>query len=109
MILKVRALFSYFPSLRERENLIAAAVGQDWAIPVHEAVQSAEMANDVESWPNEKVIGVAEDDLRLERVQFRRADSLHAALRPDRHERRRLDSTESSRQTRSEEHTSDLK
>ena len=91
MVLKMRALFRDLANLRERENLVTAAVGQDRPVPVHEAMQSAEMPNHFHSGPNEKVIGVSENDLRLSSRSSRGLTAFHAPLRPDRHESRRLD------------------
>ncbi len=72
MILEMDTFLRDLAQLRERENLITAAIGQDWPVPVHKAMQAAEMPHHVHSWPNEKVIGVAENDLRLEFPQLAR-------------------------------------
>ena len=53
MILKMDALFRDLPQLRQRKNLITAAIGQNWSIPIHELVQSAEMLNNIDARPNE--------------------------------------------------------
>src|SRR5262249_49791196 len=66
-------------------------VGQNWTLPVHESMEPAKMLNDLESWPNEKVIGIAENDLRIELSQFAGTDRLHRPLCSDRHEGWRLD------------------
>ena len=82
MILKLDAFLRDLAQLRERENLITAAIGQDWPVPVHKAMQAAEMPHHLHSRPNEKVIGVAENDLRFELAQFARTDRFHAPWVP---------------------------
>src|SRR5213592_359922 len=49
------------PELREREDLEAARVGEDWAIPAHELVQPAHLAYDVVAGPEVEMIRIAED------------------------------------------------
>ena len=56
------------------------------------------MSDDIESWPNEQMISISENDLRIQLAQLARTDRFHAALCPDRHERRRLDHAVRSRQ-----------
>ena len=48
---------------REAEDLIAAAVGEDRPVPAHEAVQAAELADELRARPQGQVVGVGEDDL----------------------------------------------
>jgi len=91
MVLKMGPLFRDLADLGEGKNLIAAAVGQDRPVPIHEPMQPAKVADHLHSWPNEKMVGVSENDLCAEFTQLPRADRLHCALRPDRHEGRRLD------------------
>src|SRR5678815_3276743 len=91
MTLKVHALFCDLPQLREAEDLKSAGIGQDRAIPRHEAMQSAEMLDDLHSRPNEQVIGVPKNDLRLELPQFVRPDCLDRPLGAHWHKNRRLD------------------
>src|SRR5262245_38153040 len=91
MVLEVRALLRDLANLCQRKDLKPPAVGQNWAVPVHKSMEPAKMAHDLESWPNEKVIGIAEDDLRIELSQFAWSDRLHCPLCTDRHEGRRLD------------------
>ena len=70
MILKMRAFLRDLANLRERENLVTAAIGQDRPVPVHEPMQPAEVPHHLHPRPNEKVIGVPENDLRLEFAQL---------------------------------------
>ena len=53
-----------FADFGEAEDLEAAAVGENRLFPIHEPVQPAGGADDVEPGPDVEVIGVAEDDLR---------------------------------------------
>ena len=76
----------------QREDLEAARVGQDRPVPAHEPVQAAELGDQLVAGPEVQVVGVAEQDLRAERRAPRPASSdFTRRLRPDRHERRRLD------------------
>ena len=93
MILKRDAFLRDLPQLRQRENLIPPAVRQNRPIPIHEAMQSPEMANHLESRPNEQMVGVPQNDLRLQLAQLARAHRFHTSLRSHRHEGRRLDHT----------------
>src|SRR6266516_1554578 len=66
VILKMQAFVRDLPQLRERKNLISAAIGQDRAIPSHEPVKAAKMFDHIESGPDEQMIGISENDLRTE-------------------------------------------
>jgi hypothetical protein len=54
-------------------------------------MESAAAGDEIVSGPQIQVIGVAEEDLRAERVELAMRHALHRTLRTDRHERRRLD------------------
>ena len=56
----------------QREDLEAAGVGQDRPVPAHEAVQAAELGDQLVAGPEVQVVGVAEQDLRPERRAPRR-------------------------------------
>ncbi len=75
----------------QREDLVAARIGQDRAVPAHEAVEPAELGDQLVAGPEEEVVGVAEDDVRAERPHLVGVERLDRRLRPDRHERRRRD------------------
>src|ERR1043166_2308453 len=91
MILKVYALFRNLARLRQREDLVTTAIGQNRSVPIHEPMQSAEMFDHVEPWPNKQVVGVSKNDLRIQFAQLAPADCFDRALRADRHERRGVD------------------
>src|SRR6266571_8832571 len=48
----------------EAEDLVAAAVGYQRAVPAHEAVQSAQLGDDLSARSEEKVVSIGKDDLR---------------------------------------------
>ncbi len=77
----------------EAEDLEAARVGEDGAVPVHERVQTAGVAHDVGTGAQVEVVGVGEQHLRADVVQLRRGDALDGRAGADRHEDRRLDGT----------------
>ena len=62
-------VFLYFSDFCEAENLETATVGENRQIPIHELVQTASGADDVESGAQIEMIGVAENDLRVHLVQ----------------------------------------
>ena len=80
-----------FPDPGKAENLVTAAVGENRQFPVHEPVQPAGGADDVESGPDAEMVGVAEDDLRAHLAEFARVERLDAGLGTDGHEHRRFD------------------
>ena len=51
----------------EREDLEPAGVGQDGPVPAHEAVEAAELPDELVAGPEMQVVGVAEEDLGAER------------------------------------------
>ena len=55
--------------VRQAEDLIAAAVGQDRAVPADEAVQAAGAGDQLVARPADKMIGIAEDDLGTELLE----------------------------------------
>src|SRR5215467_11098047 len=91
VILEFDALFGDFAQFRERENLEPAAIRENGTIPAHEIVQAAKMFDDVESRPNEQMISVSENNLRIQLAEFPRTHCLHRTLCADWHESRRLE------------------
>ncbi len=77
MILKMHAFFRDLPQLRQRKNLITAAIGQNWSIPIHKPMQPAEVFNHIEPRPNEQVIRISENDLRIQLAQLPGTDCFH--------------------------------
>ena len=49
-----------FPQAGQAENLETAAVGQNSPVPVHETVQPAHLADDIDPRPEVEVIGIGE-------------------------------------------------
>ena len=86
-----RAVLVDGAALAQAEDLEAARVGEDRARPGHEAVQAAELAHALGAGAQRQVVGVAEDDARAQPPDVARRQRLHAGLRADRHEDRRLD------------------
>ena len=74
----------------ERKDLIAAAVGQDRAIPPHERVQPTELFHAVDARRLQQVVGIGQDDSRASRSHIRRRQRLDGPARAHGHERRRL-------------------
>ena len=68
--LESHAVFADVAQRAQAENLISAAVGQDRPIPSHESMQSAESCDRFVSRPQEKVIGIAKQNLDIEVAQL---------------------------------------
>src|SRR5512134_1996156 len=64
------ALLADPPERPETEYLEAAGIREYRAVPAHEAVQSAVRGDHFESRPQPQVEGVAENDLRAQRLQL---------------------------------------
>ena len=75
----------------EAEDLEAAGVGEDRAVPAHEGVEPAGVLDDVGARAQEQVVGVGEDGLRPELAQPRGQHPLDGRTRPDGHEQRGVD------------------
>jgi hypothetical protein len=93
--IQVRAEFDppliYLAPVRQAEDLIAAAIGEDWLVPTDELVQAASTGNQLIAGPEHQVIGIAQNDLRINFLEMLRGQGLDDALGSHRHERRRID------------------
>jgi hypothetical protein len=74
--------------MAQREDLEAAGVGQDRPVPPHEAVQAAQLVDQVGARAEMQVVRVAEQDLGSESLELLRVDGLDRRLGSHRHERR---------------------
>src|SRR4029450_9002688 len=90
--------FGDLSELRETEHLKSAGVGQDRAVPAHEAVESAELANQIVSGPEKQMVRVGEHDLGAGGGELVGPERLHGGVTADRHEERRLDAAVRGRQ-----------
>jgi hypothetical protein len=75
----------------EAEDLVTAAVGEDGPVPAHEAVQAAQLGDQLVARAQGEVVGVAEDDLHAGFFELLRGEALDGRLGADRHEHGRLD------------------
>ena len=78
-------------SVAQAEDLEAAAVGQERARPVHEAVQAAEPSDHLLARPQGQVVGVPQNHVEAQVLHVLRSQALDRPGRAHRHERRRLD------------------
>ena len=90
VVLETHALLGDFPEFRQRPDLEAAGVGEHRLLPGGEAVKSAELADQFMAGPQPEVVGVSEDDLGSELLDFRRMQGFDRPLGADRHENRRF-------------------
>ena len=75
----------------QAHHLIAARIGEDRAIPAHEAMQPAEPRDALGAGAQHQMIGVAEDDVGAAGTHIGRLHRLDRRRRADRHEGRGAD------------------
>src|ERR1051326_6212237 len=80
------AVFIELAQIAKAPDLESARVGEDGALPAHEPMQTAHLADGIDTGAEIQVISVAEQDLDPELVEHRLGNALHGALRPDGHE-----------------------
>ena len=88
--LEARALLRDGAVAGQREDLVAARVGQHGPRPAHELVDAAELAKRLRARAQHQVIGVAEHHLRADLGEVRRGAVRDRGARADVHEHRRL-------------------
>lgn len=84
-----RALLGHLAVAGKGEDLEAARVGEDGAIPAHEAVDAAEFPKHLGAGAEQQMVGVGEQALGAEDAETVGGHVLHRRLRADRHEYRR--------------------
>ena len=89
--LEFHAVFGNAAEILEAPHLETAAVGEHGAVPAHELLHAARLGDQGRSRPKVEVVGVREDDLRLDVPEVADREPLHAGQCPDRHKDRRLD------------------
>src|SRR6185437_17162947 len=77
--------------MAQAENLKAAAVGEDWACPIHKAVQAAQGLHHVATGAQREMIRVGEDNLGVTGNQLVRGYAFDRGIGSNRHEHRSLD------------------
>ena len=87
---KTACFLGHLDEMGEAEQLESAAVGQDRAVPAHEAVQPAQRGDRLFAGPQREMIGVAQDHLRPGGAELFDLQALDAGLGADRHEGRHL-------------------
>lgn len=86
VILKTNTFLGDFAQFRKGEDLEPATIREDRAIPMHEAVKSAETGDEFLAGANVQVVGVAKNDLRSDFAEFFGGHGLYGGLSADRHE-----------------------
>ena len=88
---KLDAVLVDLSALGQAEDLIAAAVGQDWLVPANKFVEAAAARDQFVARTQHQVIGVAKNDAGANLLKMLRSQGLNRALGADRHEHGRLD------------------
>ena len=76
-------------SLREREHLKAARVGEHGTSPLHELVQAAHVAHEFVAGTQVEMIGVAQHERGVDVLEMLRCEGFYSGLRADGREDRR--------------------
>ena len=87
------AFFANLAQISETENLKAARIGKEGAIPRHEPMQPAHPANRLNARPQKEVVGIAEQNLDAQIFEHILRDPLHRCQRPNRHKHGSLNFT----------------
>ncbi len=88
---KQHAFLFHLACASQRKHLKTAAIGQNGAIPAVEFVQTASLFENLQPRAQIEVIGVAQNNLRLDVVaQFALVHRFHRSTSPHRHKNRRL-------------------
>ncbi len=74
------------PQLGQRHDLIAAAVGEDRLVPMHEAVQAAELGDALRAGPEHQMVGIGEQDVGAGSRHVLGEHGLDRGAGADRHE-----------------------
>ena len=85
------ALLGQLAQFGQAHHLVAAAVGQDRALPVHEFMQAAQPRHPLGPRAEHQVIGIAENDVRTRLADGLGLHRLNRCRGADRHECRRAD------------------
>ena len=88
---EARAVLLHRTIFGQGKNLEPAGVGQHRAVPVHEAVNTAELAKYARARPQQQVVGVGEQHPRAGRLERLDRLAFDRGLRAHRHEDRSLD------------------
>src|SRR5262249_17184273 len=83
--------FGHPAQFAQAKDLESTRVGENGPPPRHEPVQPAQLANRLNSGPQVKVIGIAENDLRSESLKNVLGNTLHRSNRAHGHKDRGLD------------------
>ena len=82
---------AHFAQLAEAENLEAAGIGEQGPLPGHEAVQTAQLAHLFGARPQIKMIGIGQQDLRVQLLQRFLWHAFDSGQRSHRHKHRSFD------------------
>lgn len=75
--LEADAFFGDFAHFGERPNLEAAGIGEDGFLPSGEIVEAAHFVNEFVARAQPEMIGISENDLGAEFVEFGRVEGFH--------------------------------
>src|SRR5881394_2416397 len=79
------AVIADLSHLRQTEYLEPAAISEDRFWPIHEAMESARLGDNVQTRADVEVIGVAQQDLSADLLQFPRVERFNTGLSAHRH------------------------
>jgi hypothetical protein len=88
MRLEADALRRDFSESSKAEDLVATAIGENWARPLHETVKAVKMCDGFLSGAKHEMVGVGEDDGGIETDEVTGGDAFNGCLSADWHEDR---------------------
>ena len=97
---KAGTLLIHRSRVRQRKDLKAAGISQDWAMPVHESMNATDLLEDVRSRTQQQVIRVDQQHTRTGHFEALHCLSFHRRLRTNRHKDRCLHLTMERQQSR---------
>ena len=88
---KTHAILPNFAQSAQAEDLVPPAVGEYWAVPSHELMQSTQSTYGFMPRSQHQVIGIAEQNLHGKEAELIRCHRLYGGLGSHRHEDWRFD------------------
>src|SRR5947207_2741632 len=88
---EIHSVFGDLAQAAEAEDLESARVGEQGPLPAHEPVQSAQIADDLVTGTQIKMVSISQNNLRAQFLQCVLRNAFHRTQSAHRHEYRGLD------------------
>src|SRR5882762_5369105 len=87
---EAHAFIGNLSQFRQAENLVAAGIGENRAVPRHELMKATQLPDQCVAWPQIQMISVGKDDLRAECFERFLCQALYGGRSAYGHEHRRF-------------------